>query len=222
MTTPASVAVGRNAVTPGVTSMNTITRAAATMPLNGVRAPASSAMGVRDELPQTGKPPSRPLATLAIPSAPISWLPLVWMPRRPARLLDKAEVSAKAMSAMPAAGPMSPATSSRVMPPRAGAGSPWGRAPTMGMASLRPRAAAAAMDAATASSTPGTFPGRNRPATMMTTVAAPNSSATGFTAPWSTASAVPAAVACNEPPETWMPRSRGSWLTMTASAMPLR
>lgn len=92
----------------------------------------------------------------------------------------------------------------------------------MGMASLRPKAAAAAMDAATASSTPGTFPGRNRPATMMITVAAPNSSATGFTAPWSTASAVPAAVACNEPPETWIPRSRGNWLTMTASAMPLR
>ena len=53
-------------------------------------------------------------------------------------------------------------TSSRLIPPRAGAGRPGGREPTVGSAVVRFSAAVSAMAATTAISTPGSFHGRKR------------------------------------------------------------
>ena len=202
--------------------MNSTTRAAATAPLSGLLAPASTAIGVRDVLPEIGNPPKRPLATFATPRAPISWFPSTWTPLRAAKLLESTEVSAKAIRAMPAAGPSRAMTSSMPMPPRAGAGRPWGRAPTVGSAVVRSRKAVSAVAATTASSTPGSFHGRKRHPTMTAMVPAPNSKANGLMPPPATACAVPVAVLTSEPPLTDMPSSLGSWLSMMTMAIPLR
>lgn len=222
ITTPASTLEGRNAVTPGATIMNSATRSAPTAPLRGLLAPAARAIGVREALPEIGKPPKRPLATFATPRAPISWFPSTWTPLRAAKLFDRTDVSAKAIRAMPAAGPSKAMTSSRLIPPRAGDGRPRGREPTVGSAVVRSSAAVSAVAATTAIRTPGSFHGRKLHPTITAMVPAPNSKASGLMAPWATAWAVPAAVPASEPPVPVMPSSLGSWLSMMTRAIPLR
>ena len=80
ITTAASVDDGRYWVTPGASRMNATISRAPTTPTSWLLAPACSATGVRDELADTGNPPSRPPARLATPTAPISWLPSTFSP----------------------------------------------------------------------------------------------------------------------------------------------
>ena len=82
MTTAASVAAGRNAVTPGASRMKAISSAAPTTPVSCVREPACSATGVRDDEADTGNPPRNPPAMFASPMPAISWLPSTLSPRR--------------------------------------------------------------------------------------------------------------------------------------------
>ena len=113
-------------------------------------------------------------------------------------------------------------TSSTLIPPRAGAGRPEGRAPTVGSAVVRFRTNVSAEAATTAISTPGSLHGRKRHTTITAMVPAPNSKARGLMAPWTTACAVPAALLTSEPAGVGMPSSLGNWLTMMTSAIPLR
>ena len=124
ITTAASVADGKNAVTDGARRMNTTIANAPTTEHSCVLAPACSATGVREDDAEIGKPPSNPPATFETPIADISWLPFTVTPRRAAKVRESTPVSVNAISAIPSAGSASEPTSDKVMPPSAGAASP--------------------------------------------------------------------------------------------------
>ena len=116
MTTAASTADGRNSVRPGASRMNARMSAAPTTPVSCVREPACSATGVRDDDAETGNPPRSPPAMLARPMPAISWLPSTLSPRRAANVRESTALSAKATSAIPAAGRARAPTSRPLQP----------------------------------------------------------------------------------------------------------
>lgn len=192
-----------------------------------MRPPACSATALRDEDADTGNPPVNPLARLATPIAPISWLPSTESPRRAASVRDSTPVSTNAISAMPSAGPASAPTSCHAMPTRAGAGSPAGSAPTTGSRARQPRAATSAVETTTATSTPGIRPTTRRPASsrrprITTREPTPNASAVRVVRPSAIPRAVSATCCSGESVPMEKPSSLGSWPTTTTSAMPLR
>ena len=156
MTTAASVAAGRNAVTPGASRMKAISSAAPTTPVSCVREPACSATGVRDDEADTGNPPRKPPAMFARPMPAISWLPSTLSPRRAESDRESTALSVKATRAMPAAGSRSAQTSAHSRPPSAGEGRPCGSAPTTGSEPDSPKIAVIAVASTTTTSTPGT------------------------------------------------------------------
>ena len=104
--------------------MKARTSTAPTTPVIWDLAPASTATGVREVLPDMGNPPSKPVAALAAPRAAISLLPETFFPSLAARVWDRTPVSAKTMRAMPAAAGSNVSASVQPIPPSAGIGSP--------------------------------------------------------------------------------------------------
>src|SRR5581483_3818342 len=128
-TTAASADDGRCLVAPGATSTRTPTATPAKTPVSRVRAPLARATGVREALPETGKPPSAPTARLLAPRATISRLSRGRSPSTTARAWVSTPVSAKVTMATPAAAGNSVTTSPQWRPPRAGPGKPPGNGP---------------------------------------------------------------------------------------------
>ena len=74
MTIAASTGCGIACTRPGRNTSMSSTRPAAISPVSCVFAPDWNATAVRDELVVTGKPVNRPVAMLAVPIPPSSWL----------------------------------------------------------------------------------------------------------------------------------------------------
>ena len=199
-----------------------MTKTAPMTPTSCVLAPACSATGVRDELADMGNPPITPAAALARPTAAISWSLFTDSPRRAANERDSTAVSAKAMSAIPRAGPIRAVTSLQVSPESAGAGSPSGSAPTTGSWSSHPSAATATIEPTTATNRTG----KRVPDTLARRIATsdtpPIRAAWGSTRPSEIPSRVRRAPSISESPGTENPNSFGSWPRITTSAIPLR
>ena len=103
-----------------------------------------------------------------------------------ARDWDRVPVSTKTMRAIAAAAGNSARTSAQPIPPRAGAGSPCGRAPVTFKRSWSPSRATAMQDTTTAMSTPGTFHFSQRGTQMSASETRPSSSAVKLVSPAST------------------------------------
>ena len=131
-------------------------------------------------------------------------------------------MSAKAMRAMPSAGSSSEPTSPHSRPDSAGAGSPWGNAPTTGRSDSSPNAATTTMAPMTAMSTPGTRLCRARGTMMTTRLARPITRAVRSTSPSRMPCTVRRTSWTRESPSMEKPSSFGIWPTNTTSAMPLR
>ena len=157
--------------------------AAPTSPVSCVRAPADSATGVRDALLEIGNPWNNPVAAFARPSAMTSWFGLTSRPSREANVRDSTLVSAKATSAMPIAAAESDGRSDVSTSGSSNEGSPRGSEPTTAISSASPKTATAAMEKATATSTPGTLGASRRRTRTRTIVPDPISSAGRTTCP---------------------------------------
>ncbi len=184
-------------------------------------APASTATGVLDVLPEMGNPPSRPVAALAAPSAAISLLPETFLPSLAANVWDRTPVSAKAMRAIPAAAGSRVSASAQPMPPSAGIGRPCGRTPVTLTSSLRLQTAVATHEPTTASSTPGTFHFSSRGIQISASEPTPSSNAVMLTSPPSTP-VVTFASFCQMSPSASIPRNAGSCDNATNNAIPFR
>jgi hypothetical protein len=159
--------------------------------VNSVLAPAASATGVREELLLTENAWKRPAATLAAPRATSSWFGSTRSPPRIAKVRESTLVSANETRAIP----MAPATRT----PRSWAGTPgsW-----------------------TATSTPGTL-GRHRLQARITArQATPMISAVRLVSPSATPPTKARASGITPSASTEKPKSLGSWLSSTVSAMP--
>ena len=131
ITIAASAEFGRLASKPGRKSSMIATSAAPTSPVTWLLAPPCSATAVREPLVETGKPWKSPAKALAAPIPIISWLASTSSPRRAAKLVEVAIVSASDTSVIPIAAASSAPMSLRATDGNCGRGSPCGSDPTV-------------------------------------------------------------------------------------------
>ena len=113
MTIAASAEFGRFASRSGSRTSITTTSAAPTRPVTWLLAPLFSATAVREPLVEIGNPWNSPANALAAPIPIISWLAFTSSPRRAAKLVEVAIVSASETSVIPTAAASSAPTSPR-------------------------------------------------------------------------------------------------------------
>ena len=151
MTTAARAVCGRSASSELRNRRSSRTSPAPTRFVTWLLAPDCSATAVREPLVEIEKPWKSPAATFAVPMPIISWFGWTSSPRRAAKLVAVAIVSASETSVMPTAAIRSGATSLTFVQGTLGAGKPCGSAPTvLTPSSARPSAAVIAVAPTTA------------------------------------------------------------------------
>ncbi len=222
ITTAASAESGRSRTSPGTATSMTAMAPAPTSPVSCDRDPACSATGVRDELLLTGKPWNTPAATLAAPSAIISWFGSTSSPWRRANVRDSTLVSANETSAMPTAPtasfPRSPASTDG----NENDGKPRGSSPTTDTSrrAARSNTATTTVAPTTHTSTPGTRFAHRLQARITAIPARPMARAVRLVSPSATPSTKARVPSMTPSASTENPNSLGSWLTITTSAIP--
>ena len=131
ITIAARAEFGRFASRSGRKTSITTTSAAPTSPVTWLFAPLCSATAVREPLVEIGNPWKNPAKALAAPIPIISWLASTSSPRRAAKLVDVAIVSASETSVMPIAAASSAPMSLESTEGNWGRGNPCGSDPTV-------------------------------------------------------------------------------------------
>ncbi len=207
---------------PSLTRTTTIATAPST-PVSWVREPADWATAVRDADALTGNPLNNPAARFAAPSAMISWSLSTRSPRFDARLRDKVVVSASMTNAIPAAATSSLPVSWRLTSGKLAVGKPEGIRPTTDTpCAVRSKISVAMAEPTTATRIPGTLGSQWRNARITAREAMPTIRLAVTVSPLATPSTKALLSSNNRSALALNPKSRGSWLTSTTMAMPLR